>query len=170
MLVLTYFGLEYKTYNKLLSQGGALVLSEQLEEDIPITIINLPPSPPQKLIVTEVITVVENIAEIEETILESTEIGQHDAIQKRIVSAGDIEVEEFEEDIEVPFAVIENVLIFPGCKGNKQELKICFQRKMNEHLQKNFKYPKAAEERGISGKVYVFFLIDKTGYITKIKS
>lgn len=170
MLAITYIGLEHKTYDKSLTQADILMLSEQLEEDIPITTINLPPPPPPKLIVTEAITVVEDVEEIEETVVESTELGRDEAITERVVSVAEVEVEEVEEDIEVPFSVIEQIPTFPGCTGNNDELKACFQRKMNEHLQKNFKYPEAAEELGIRGKVYVFFLIDKTGRITKVKS
>lgn len=170
MLAITYIGLEHKTYDKSLTQADILMLSEQLEEDIPITTINLPPPPPPKLIVTEAITVVEDVEEIEETVVESTELGRDEAITERVVSVAEVEVEEVEEDIEVPFSVIEQIPTFPGCTGNNDELKACFQRKMNEHLQKNFKYPEAAEELGIRGKVYVFFLIDKTGRVTKVKS
>lgn len=170
MLAITYIGLEHKTYDKSLTQADILMLSEQLEEDIPITTINMPPPPPPKLIVTEAITVVEDVEEIEETVVESTELGRDEAIAERVVSVAEVEVEEVEEDIEVPFSVIEQIPTFPGCTGNNDELKACFQRKMNEHLQKNFKYPEAAEELGIRGKVYVFFLIDKTGRVTKVKS
>ena len=70
----------------------------------------------------------------------------------------------------MPFAVIEQVPRFPGCKGNNDQLKACFQQKMQEHLQKNFRYPNAAQELNIQGKVFVFFLIDKTGKVSKIKS
>jgi protein TonB len=170
MLALTYFGLEYKSYDKALSQADILMLNDQLEEDIPITTIDLVPPPPPPPIVTEAITVIEDMEDMEETIIESTEIGQDDKIEERVVSVGDIKVEEVEEDIEVAFAVIEKIPVFPGCKGNNAELKACFQEKMNEHLQKHFKYPEAAEELGITGKVYVFFLIDKTGTVTRIKS
>ena len=34
MLLLTYFGFEYKTYDKTLTESDILMLSEQLEEDI----------------------------------------------------------------------------------------------------------------------------------------
>jgi hypothetical protein len=87
-----------------------------LEEDTPILIINLPLPMLQKLVVIEVITIAEDIAKIEETNLGSTEIGQHDAIQVRIVLLGDIKVEEFAEDIEFLFAVIKNVPIFNDVK------------------------------------------------------
>lgn len=170
MLLLTYLGLEHKTYDKETTKVDILMLTEQLEEDIPITNINIPPPPPPKQIVTSSIQIVEDVAEIEETVVESTELGQDDVIEERVVSVEEVEVEEVEEDIEVPFAVIEQVPTFPGCTGNNAELKACFQKKMMEHLQRNFKYPDAAQELNIQGKVYVFFLIDKNGEVSKIKS
>ncbi|WP_339756456.1 energy transducer TonB [uncultured Winogradskyella sp.] len=170
MLVLTYLGLEYKTYETEATKIDILMLDDQLNEDIPITTINIPPPPPPKQVVTETITIVEDVEDVEETVIESTEIGQDDIIEERIVSIEDVDVEEVEEDIEVPFAVIEQVPRFPGCKGNNDQLKACFQQKMQEHLQKNFRYPNAAQELNIQGKVFVFFLIDKTGKVSKIKS
>ncbi|MBT8325827.1 MAG: energy transducer TonB [Winogradskyella sp.] len=170
MLVLTYLGLEHKTYDRAATQVDILQLTEQLEEDIPITKLDIPPPPPPKVIATEAITIVEDVAEIEETVIESTEIGQDDVIEERVVSVEDVAVEEVEEDIEVPFAVIETVPKWPGCTGNNDQLRACFQKKMQEHLLKNFRYPDVAAELGIHGKVYVFFLIDKTGKVTKIKS
>ena len=171
MLVLTYLGLEHKTYESEAIKIDLLMLDDQFDEDIPITTINIPPPPPPpKVIVTEAITIVEDVEDVEETVIESTEIGQDDVIEERIVSVDDVGVEEIEEDIEVPFAVIEKVPQFPGCKGSNAELKTCFQRKMQEHLQKNFRYPNAAVELSIQGRVFVFFLIDKNGNATKIKS
>jgi protein TonB len=170
MLVLTYLGLEHKTYETATTNMDILMLSEQIEEDIPITTIDLPPPPPPKVVVTEAITIVEDVDEIEETVIESTEITQDDAIEERVVSVDDLNVEEAEEEIEIPFSIIESVPVFPGCKGNNEELKACFQRKMNEHLQKHFQYPEAAAELGIKGRVHVLFLIDKTGQVSRIKS
>jgi len=170
MLVLTYLGLEHKTYETEATKIDLLMLDDQFDEDIPITTINIPPPPPPKPIITEAITIVEDVEDVEETVIESTEIGQDDVIEERIVDVDDVGVEEVEEDIEVPFAVIEKVPRFPGCKGNNNELRACFQQKMQEHLQKNFRYPNAAAELDIQGRVFVFFLIDKNGIVTKIKS
>lgn len=161
MLVITYLGLEHKTYETETTKIDILMLDDQFDEDIPITTINIPPPPPPKQVVTEAITIVEDVVDIEETVIESTEIGQDDVIEDRVVSVEDVEVEEIDEDIEVPFAVIEKVPIFPGCKGNNTELKACFQKKMQDHLLRNFKYPVAASELNIQGRVFVFFLIDK---------
>ncbi|WP_299123326.1 energy transducer TonB [uncultured Winogradskyella sp.] len=170
MLLLTYIGLEHKTYETEGTKIDLLMLDEQFDEDIPITTINLPPPPPPKQVVTQAITIVEDVVDVEETVIESTEIGQDDVIEDQVVSVEDVEVEEVEEDIQVPFAVIERVPQFPGCKGNNDELRACFQAKMQEHLQKNFRYPDAAAELNIQGRVFVFFLIDKHGNVTKIKS
>lgn len=170
MLVLTYLGLEHKTYEKTDAQVDILMMADQIEEDIPITNIELPPPPPPKVVVTEAITIVEDVEEIEETVIESTEITNDDAIEERVIAVEEVDVEDEEEDIEVPFAVIESVPVFPGCTGNNDQLRACFQRKMQEHLQKNFRYPEIAAEMGINGKVFVFFLIDKNGKVSRIQS
>jgi len=66
----------------------------------------------------------------------------------------------------VPFAVMENVPVFPGCETMKtnQEKRACFQKKVNQHVKKEFKYPPTALELGIQGKVYVQFVIDGNVY------
>jgi protein TonB len=171
MLVLTYLGLEYKTYETEATKIDILMLDDLFDEDIPITTIEImPPPPPAKQIVTEAITIVEDVEDVEETVIESTEIGQDDVIEDRVVSIEEVEVVEVEEDIEVPFSVIEQVPIFPGCTGNNTQLKACFQEKMQAHLLKNFSYPEAASELNIQGRVFVFFLIDKNGKVAKIRS
>ncbi len=172
MLLLTYVGLEHKTYDKEATKIDVLMVNEQIEEDIPITTINIPLPPPPKQVVTESITIVEDVQDIEETFIESTEIGQDDVIEVRaeVVGIEDVGVAKVEEDIEVPFTVIERVPQFPGCTGNNAELKACFEQKMKEHLQKHFRYPETAREMNIQGKVFVYFLIDKTGKVTKIKT
>ena len=170
MLVLTYLGLEHKTYDTQATKVDILMLDEQIDEDIPITTINIPLPPPPKQIVTEAITIVEDIEEIEESVVESTEVSQDDVIEEREVAVEEVEVVEVEEEVEVAFAVIEKVPIFPGCTGNNAELKACFERKMQEHLLKNFRYPDAALELNIQGKVYVFFKIDNNGKVSSIRT
>ncbi|MUU77527.1 energy transducer TonB [Winogradskyella endarachnes] len=173
MLLLTYIGLEHKTYDKDVITADVLMLDDQFDEDIPITTINIPPPPPppaQKPMITEAITIVEDVEDVEETVVKSTEIGQDDIIDEREIGVEEVEVVEVEEDIEVPFSVIEKVPTFPGCKGTNAELRKCFEEKMQAHLLKNFRYPEAAAELNIHGRVFVFFVIDRTGRITKIKS
>lgn len=170
MLFFTYSALELKTYDTVDNSLDILQLEAEIEEDIPITeqIKTPPPPPPQA--VPEIITIVENIEEIEETVIESTEINQEDAIEE-VVEVEDVAVEEMDEDISVPFSVVENVPVFPGCKGkNNAALKACFQEKIQAHLVKHFRYPETAMEMGIYGKVFVLFEINKDGYVSGIRT
>ena len=68
---------------------------------------------------------VEDEKEVEETVIESTETNQEE-----IVEVDDIEVEEDFDDDPVPFAIIEDVPIYPGCEGvAKEDRRKCFQKK-----------------------------------------
>lgn len=171
MLLISWQALEYKTYEKDLASIDILEVEHDVEEEIPIVHINTPPPPPPPVAVTESIEIVEDIADVEETVIESTETNQDEIIQDVIVRVEDVNVEEVEEDVEVPFAIIENIPVFPGCEGmSKKEMKDCFQKKMQEHVVKNFKYPDTALELRIQGRVSVVFVIDSKGYTTSVRS
>ena len=161
---ITWQAIESKTYEKTFDYE-ALNVEDDDDEDIPITEqIKTPPPPPPPPPAPEVIEVVEDEEEVEETVIESTETDQDEIIIE------EIEVEDEFEDIDVPFAVIEDVPIFPGCeKVKKSERRNCFQDRMNKHIRKNFRYPEIAQEMGIQGRVYVNFIISKDGSITNIR-
>lgn len=170
MLLLSWRVLEYKTYETNDIVADILEMESELEEDIPIVTMNTTPPPPPPVAVQENILIVENVEDIEETVIESTETSQEEAI-KDIVAVSDVQVTEVEEDVEVPFSIIENVPVFPGCEGkSKKEMKACFQQKMQEHVVRNFKYPELALEMGLQGRVSVIFIIDSKGHIIGIKS
>ncbi len=142
-----------------------------IEEDIPIININTPPPPPPPVSITEAVEIVEDAEEVEETVIESTETALDDAIEERIVSVSDVDVDEVEEEVEVPFAAIEDVPVFPGCEGkSRKKMKDCFQKKIQEHVVKNFRYPQTAIDLGIQGRVSVIFVIDSKGHTTKVRS
>ena len=172
MLFASYTLLNYKTFDKDELALDVLNVEEVVEEEIPLTEqLQTPPPPPPPPAVVEEITIVEDVKEIEETIIESTETNQEEAIEERVVSIEDVEVEEEEETIEVPFAIVERVPTWPGCKGKtNEELKKCFQEKISKHLSSNFKYPEVARDLGIHGRVFVVFAVDKDGSITGVKS
>ncbi|GAB4512048.1 MAG: M56 family metallopeptidase [Allomuricauda sp.] len=69
---------------------------------------------------------------------------------------------------EVPFGVIDEVPVFPGCE-DAEDKRACFQEKIQRHIQKNFRYPEAAEQQGIQGRVSSIFVIDTDGNIVDIK-
>ena len=73
--------------------------------------------------------------------------------------------------LDVPFAIIEDVPLFPGCERvKKSKRRKCFQEKMANHISKNFRYPEFAQRIGIEGRVYVQFIIDTDGSATGIRS
>jgi protein TonB len=171
MLFLTWAALNMKSYDKADIVINVLDVESLTEEDIPIVNINTPPPPPPPQVASEVITIVEDVADIEETVIKSTEINMDDVIEEQVVTVEEVEVEKVEEDISVPFAVVEKVPIFPGCKGtNNDELKACFEKKVIEHVTKNFKFPELAMELGINGKVFVLFSIDQQGNVSGIRT
>ncbi|MEK9613511.1 MAG: energy transducer TonB [Flavobacteriaceae bacterium] len=166
VLFISWQAIEFKTYEKIYDYE-ALDVEDDDDEEIPITeqIKTPPPPPPPPPPAPEVIEVVEDEEEVEETVIESTETNEDE-----IIEVEEVEIEEVEEDIDVPFAVIEDVPIFPGCeKVKKSERRNCFQEKMNKHIRKNFRYPEIAQEMGIQGRVYVNFIIAKDGQITNIR-
>lgn len=102
-----------------------------------------PPPPPPP----EIIEIVEDDVEIEDEIeIEDTE------------SDEDVEIEIEEEDDEEFFMVVENMPEFPG--GDLGLMK---------YIQKNVKYPAIAKEYNITGKVYVSFIVDRSGSVTNVK-
>ena len=169
MLALTYIGINHKTYDKEAIDIGQLNLDNELDEEIPVTeILNTPPPPPPPPAAPEVIEVVEDEEEVEETVIESTETSQ----EEEIVEVEEVEVEEVEEDVEVPFSVIENVPIFPGCeKGNNAAKKKCMSEKISKFIQRKFNTD-LAQDLGLEGvqRVIVVFKIDKKGDITGVRA
>lgn len=171
VLFVTWRALEYKTYEKTDTFVEHLNVEDDLKEDVPITETIKTPPPPAPPAAPEVIEIVEDTEEIEETIIESTEINQDTEIEA-VVAIDEVDVGEVEEEIIVPFAVIENVPIFPGCENMKSNdaRKKCFQEKMQAHIRKEFRYPEVALEMGVQGRVYVQFAIDTKGRITGVRT
>ena len=163
ILFISWRAIEWKTYDKSGYGYEALNIDDDDDEDVPITEQIKTPPPPPPPPAPEIIEVVEDEEEIEETIIESTETDQEEIVEI-------VEVEEEFEDVDVPFAVIEDVPIYPGCERvAKSKRRDCFQEQINKHIRKNFRYPEIAQEMGIQGRVYVNFVIDKDGSITSIR-
>lgn len=69
----------------------------------------------------------------------------------------------------VPFSVIDEVPVFPGCEGAEDKRR-CFNEKIMAHISKNFNYPQAAQDAGIQGMVNVILTIDKNGSVKNLKT
>jgi protein TonB len=127
------------------------------EEIIPITEMEeqqqeLPPEIPK---VAEIFEIVEDDVQIENEILfEDDETSFDDEVQMYDFDVGE-EVEEEEEEI---FVVVEDMPTFRGGDVNK----------FREWVQKRVKYPQIAAENGIQGKVFIMFVIEPDGAVSKV--
>jgi protein TonB len=169
-LIVIYIGIEWKTFERNIADLGIADIAADEEIDIPITEriqeVKPPPPPPPA---PEKIEVVEDEEDIEETILESTETDENEMV----------EVEEIEEIVEeedvvddVPFAIIENVPVYPGCKGSNEEKKKCMVDKITKHVNRKYNTGLAGDLGLSPGKkrVYVQFKISKTGEIVDVRA
>ncbi|MGV8945948.1 MAG: energy transducer TonB [Lutibacter sp.] len=169
-LLVVYLAIEKKTYDRVIAQlGPANYNAQEEEQTIEIEQVKPPeqntPPPP----VPDIIKVVEDQKEIEETIIKSTESNEKDEVKiTKIVEA------KIEEDImeDVPFAIIEDVPVYPGCKGSKAELKECLQDKIAKHVNSKFNADLASDLGLTPGikKIIVMFTIDKNGNIADVQA
>ena len=78
-----------------------------------------------------------------------------------------------EKGADVPFAVIDQVPIFPGCEnlGSNEEQKKCMSEKISEYVNKNFNTG-LGNELGLTGinRIIVQFKIDKTGNVVEARA
>nr|AOE09583.1 energy transducer TonB [uncultured bacterium]CCG00275.1 protein TonB [uncultured Flavobacteriia bacterium] len=168
MMFLSYSTVNYKVYDKSSLNLDKVNMDALDEEEVPITEqVQPPPPPPPPPPAPEVIEIVEDEEEVEETIIESTETDQEEEIDIE-----DLDVEEVEEDVEVPFAVIENVPVFPGCeRGNNAKKRKCMSEKIAKFVQRKFNTDLAGD-LGLSGRqrISVIFKIDRSGNVTGVRA
>ena len=169
-LFVTYTAIEKKTYDRTIGDLGAVTMNTEMEEETVITVkpeITPPKSPPPPA--PEKIEIVADEKEVEETIIESTETDETEAVEVEEI----VEIEEVEEVVEdVSFMIIEDVPVFPGCKGNKAQLKACFSKKVQKHFSRKFNTDLPNELGLASGKkrVFIGFKIDKQGNVVNINA
>lgn len=154
VLAAHYVAFEWTQYEEegdtgLIVDAGDIVLEEEV---IPITMPEKKtvPPPPQAVTQAEVLNIVEDDAEIEETTIVSAE-DQAEFVE--ITDDVPIVVEEPEKEEEI-FQVVEKQPEFPG--GMAELMK---------YLQKNIKYPTVCQEQGIQGRVIVQFVVNSDGSI-----
>lgn len=173
MLFISWRAMEWETKEKLDLSYTELDLEAEYQDDIPITEVleNAPPPPPPPAIVQTTIEIVEDDLDIEETVIESTETDQDEGV---VIEIEDVEEEIVEEEIiTVPFHVIEDVPIFPGCEnaGSKEAKKKCLSDQVMKFVQSNFDTELAAE-LGLEGvqRITVQFRINESGQVCEVRA
>ncbi len=146
ILVIFQFIVWDETVNDSVGYTGEEEIQEEIFQTPPES---KPPPPPPKP--TLVIEIVDDEEEVEETELD---------IVEEVDEETEIEyIEEEEEEIveEEIFRIVEQMPTFPGGE-----------EKLFEYLGKNIKYPAMARDAGISGRVFVTFVVEKNGNITDV--
>ncbi|MBQ2857099.1 MAG: TonB family protein [Bacteroidaceae bacterium] len=153
ILAILFVGFEWSERDKQVTTdtGIAEVLFE--EEIIPITEQEQPkqaPPPPEAPKVEEVLEIVENDADVEESTIQASDDTQA-AVEVKYTP---VEVEEEEVEEQQIFQVVEEMPEFPG--GMAECMKF---------LGKNIKYPTISQENGVQGRVIVQFVVNRDGSI-----
>ncbi len=150
-LALVLVAFEWKIFEERVVVSTDLEL-DMIEEEIIPQSIQRPPPPPPPPAPTTVIEIVDDEEEVEqELVIEDMEVTQETEIEY---------IEEVVEEVveEEIFTIVEEMPSFPGGEA-----------KMFEYLGQNIRYPQIAREAGISGVVYVNFVVGTDGKITDVK-
>lgn len=147
---------EFKSYDKRTLDELQRTVEVIEEEMVEITKQEQPKvqPPAPKPQVTQ-IQVVEDDVEVEDEIDINAEVSQEEVIEEYDYQPQEIEEENIVE-AEI-FIVVEEMPQFPGGDA-----------KLYEYIQKNLKYPMMARESDIQGRVFVNFVVEPDGSISKV--
>ena len=174
-LFIVYEFLQLKTYPKDVKEiTTTFTKIEDIEQIVEFKPIEVEAQKTQTTAVPDKILKVDDNVEVDEIIIESTETDESDAIVVENTAKNIVEVEEEEDVVEdVPFLIIEDVPIYPGCTGSKAELRACFSDKITTFVMKNFNSGLSEDlglPTGTTQRIFVLFKIDKNGNITDIQA
>ena len=150
-LALTLVAFEWTAFDRSDNTMGTLKLDLLEEEVIPPSATPPPPPPPPPPAPTTVLEIVEDDEDVEEVEMEDTEVEEDTKVD--VIEQPEERVEE-----EQIFTIVEEMPSFPG--GEEELFK---------YLGKSIKYPQMAADAGISGVVYVTFVVDKDGKVKDAK-
>lgn len=152
VLALLFVAFEWSERDIVIDTSQSISDAVFEEEIIPITQPEQkpPPPPPEAPKAAEILKIVDDKADVEETeIASSEEVGEK--VEVKFVPPV---VEEEEPEEEEIFQVVEHMPEFPGGMGA-----------LMKYLGKNINYPTIAQENGTQGRVIVQFVVNKDGSI-----
>ena len=153
VLAVLFVGFEWSERDKKVVTDSGIVDPVFEEEIIPITEQEQPqqaPPPPQAPPAEEVLNIIENDSQVEESTIQVSDDTQA-AVEVKYTP---VEVEEEEVDEQQIFQVVEENPEFPG--GMKECMKF---------LNNNIKYPQISQENGVQGRVIIQFVVNADGSI-----
>ena len=153
VLAVLFVGFEWSERDKVVAVDDGIVDVVFEEEMIPITEQEPPkqaPPPPEAPKMEEVLEIVENDADVEESTIQDSDDTQA-AVEVKYTA---VQVEEEEVEEQEIFQVVEEMPEFPGGMGECMKF-----------LGKNIKYPTISQENGVQGRVIVQFVVNRDGSI-----
>jgi len=156
VLTLIFFAFEYKSYDKVDYSNIVRVVEDISEEIIPITEQKVKPPPVKPPPQITIINIVKDNVKVETDIEIDIEFDENTAMEEYIFVPDDEEEEEVEE--KHIFLVVENMPEYPGGEAA-----------MYKFIGANIEYPRMAKESGISGRVFVTFVVERDGSVTDVQ-
>jgi protein TonB len=157
-LALVFLAFNWKTYEKAETVTFERAEMNLTEEIVPITEQKKPEPPKvQPPRIVTVINIVEDNMTVDDNIMINAEADQTTEVEEYIPEAPE-QGEEVSEDEGEIFTVVESMPCFPGGEQN-----------VYKYLADNLKYPYQALDAGISGKVWLAFVVERDGSITDVK-
>ncbi len=142
---------EPKVYDEAL-QGPVEIDEEMVEVTFRDETPPPPPPPQPETVLSDIIDIQENDAEVE-----TTDFNSEDDADARVEIQAPIAPPEEEEEEQVIHIRVEKMPEFPGG-----------QEALNRYLVRNIKYPLLAQENGIQGRVVCQFVVNSDGSIVDI--
>lgn len=156
-LALVLYAFNWKSYDRTSSYTIQRAVDNTPFELVPVT-VQKQPEPPQvkKPLVVHTINIVDNETEVDGEFTVDAEMDQTDTVPVYIPVP--VMKEEENVDEEEIFRAVEDQPEFPGGEAA-----------LYAFLKKNTVYPEFAKQVGISGKVYITFVVERDGRITDAK-
>ena len=152
-LAVLFVGFEWSERDKKVTTDTGIETVIFEEEIIPITEQEQPkqaPPPPEAPKVEEVLEIMDNDSDVEESTIQASDDTQA-AVEVKYTP---VEVEEEDVEEQQIFQVVEEMPEFPGGMGECMKF-----------LGKNIKYPTISQENGVQGRVIVQFVVNRDGSI-----
>jgi protein TonB len=151
-LFIVYEFMRMKSYPEpIKALTGTFIGTDDSEQSVLVKRKEIPPQPKAQPVMPERILKVEDDIDVVETIIETTETDEDEAVI----------VVEREEIVSV------------GCKGNNAQLRACFSENITNFVKKEFN-PELASDLGLQQgsiqKIFVVFRIDEKGNISRINA
>ena len=143
---------EKKHSGEIVSSG--ILLEEEIMIPITMPEKKVVPPPPQAKQITEILEIVEDDAEIEESEIASVE---ETGEVVEIADVGNVVVEDIPEEEEI-YQVVEDPAEFPG--GMQALMK---------YLRDNINYPRISRENGSQGRAFINFVVNSDGSIQDVE-